>query len=361
MSEKSKIEWTDASWTPIRARVKAEAAAIAAAKGYTSLIPIAVKMVGRVGPHCERVSPGCQNCYSETNNGRCLPVNGTGLPFDRRARDLVDIFLDERILLQPLRWRQSKRIFVCSQTDLFGEFVPDEMIDRVFAVMALAQTHRFQVLTKRARRMQEYFADLMFRQEAIGIEAERISGIDRSFDRKVESAASAWRLPLPNVMMGVSVEDRKGLRRIEQLFNTPAAVRFASMEPLLEDVGQIRSAVMRHCSKCGEASKRGHDQCSTPGCDGKPAQGLDWVIVGGESGAGARPCNLSWVRSIRAQCVDLNVPFFFKQWGEWMPVEDVTRVRGRGARVHIRDGMVRVGRKTGGRLLDGRTWDEMPD
>jgi len=288
-------------------------------------------------------------------------VNGTGLPFDRRARDLVDIFLDERILMQPLHWRQSKWIFVCSQTDLFGEFVPDEMIDCVFAVMALSPWHRFQVLTKRAERMREYFADFPYRQEAIGIEARRISGIDVSWEGRGTAPAPCWRLPLPHVMMGVSIEDRKRLRRIQPLFSTPAAVRFASMEPLLEDIGQIRDALVRHCSGCGEEAKRGRTQCSTAACAGQPRGGLDWVIVGGESGPRARPCNLPWVRSIRTQCIDLNVPFFFKQWGEWMPVEDVPQRCSRVNARNVRNGMVRVGRKTAGRTLDGRTWDEMPE
>src|SRR3990172_6659840 len=127
MAESSPIEWTDATWTPVRAQVKMDAYDIARAHGYTSLVDIAAKMAGHVGPHCERVSDACRNCYSETNNSRCLPNNGTGLPFDRRSRDLVDLFLDERILTHPLRWREPRRVFVCSQTDLFGEGVPGEV------------------------------------------------------------------------------------------------------------------------------------------------------------------------------------------------------------------------------------------
>ena len=358
MADKSKIEWTDASWTPIRARVKADAAGIAAAKGYTSMIQVGTRMAGRVGPHCERISPGCENCYSQTNNGRCLPVNGTGLPFDRRARDLVDIILDDRMLMQPLHWRRSKWIFVCSQTDLFGEFVPYEMIDRVFAVMALSPHHSFQVLTKRAERMREYFANSSHRQEVVSLEARRISVIDRSFTDGGTGGVARW--PLPNVIVGVSVEDRKRLHRIEALFNIPAAVRFASLEPLLEDLGQIGASLMRHCPKCGRACRRGSLHCSTARCDGQPEGGLDWVIVGGESGPGARQCDPQWVRSIRDQCLNAYVPFFFKQWGAWMPVEDVPRHAKRSPGQAIRGGMIRVGKKAAGRLLDGRTWDEMP-
>jgi protein gp37 len=129
MSENSKIEWTDASWTPVRARRKDN---------------------GKVGVACVKVSPACKNCYAERFNMRNLPVHGTGLPYTVEALDQVEIFLDEEMLLVPLKWKKPRKIFVCSQTDLFGEFVPDEMIDRVFAVMALCPQHTFQVLTKRA-------------------------------------------------------------------------------------------------------------------------------------------------------------------------------------------------------------------
>lgn len=127
MAAKSPIEWTDATWSPLRARVKRDAAAIATAKGFTSLVQIAGKMAGRVGPHCEKVSPECEHCYSETTNRRCLPVNGTGLPFDRRSRELIEPFIDENILAEPIRWKTPRRIFVESQSDLFGEWYTDEM------------------------------------------------------------------------------------------------------------------------------------------------------------------------------------------------------------------------------------------
>ena len=175
MSKKTGIEWTDSTWSPIRVRVKPDAVQIARLNGYSSLIDVAEKMRGRVGQHCEHVSPGCENCYAETNNHRCLPGNGTGLPYDRRSRDLVGAFVDERILLEPLKWPPSwdcrtdrhcnklefqrpRRIFVENQSDLFGEWVTGEMIDQVFAVMALCPQHVFQVLTKRPERMLAYFA-----------------------------------------------------------------------------------------------------------------------------------------------------------------------------------------------------------
>ena len=141
MGQSTGISWTDSTWSPLRVRVKNDAPDIAKAKGYISLVRIAEKMVGHVGPHCEHVSEGCRECYSGTNNHRCLPANGTGLPFDRRSRDLVDPFIDEKILAQPMHWKGGRKIFVENQSDLFGEWVPEEDIDQVFAVMALCPQH----------------------------------------------------------------------------------------------------------------------------------------------------------------------------------------------------------------------------
>jgi protein gp37 len=238
MGQKTGIEWTDATWTPIRARVKADAVQIAEAKGYTSFFrrvdniahPIPIFQPGKVGPHCERVSPGCEHCYSETNNGRCLPNNGTGLPFDRRARELVDIFLDEKILAQPLHWRSPKKVFVCSQTDLFGEWVPDEVIDRVVAVASLCPQHAMQALTKRAQRMCDYF-NCEGVWHRVKIAAEQIAR-----EHKIKIDFQAHRRPefLQNLWLGVSVEDQKRAdERIPLLLQTPAAVRWISAEPLL--------------------------------------------------------------------------------------------------------------------------------
>lgn len=326
MGNKSTIEWTDASWTPIRARVKPNAGEIAKAKNYTSLIQIATDMAGHVGPHCERVSPGCEHCYSETNNGRCLPNNGTGLPFDRRARDLVDIFIDENILQQPLKWRTPKRVFVCNQTDLFGEWVTDEMIDRVFAVMALCPQHTFQVLSKRAERMQEYLPALGLRARI----AREANALMRSNKRAGDSDALAsiftWgRLkhaepgeyvnylagiadrswPLPNVWLGVSVENQEQAdKRIPLLLQTPTAAGWISAEPLLDCVtlqfGWLNTGP-------GSSLHRDHNNWSE--------RGLDWVVVGGESGPGARPFNIQWARAIVNQCRAARVPVFVKQLG----------------------------------------------
>ncbi len=305
MGATSKISWTDASWTPIRARVKDNAPEIAAQKGYSSLVQIAERMKGHVGPHCEHASSGCDNCYSETNNSRCLPANGTGLPFDRRSRDLVDIFLDEKILMQPLHWKKPRKIFVCSQTDLFGEFVTDEIIDRVFAVMALCRQHTFQVLTKRAERMNQYLADDVNQASAHMAE-------DQLFQQLHGVATMGTDWPLSNVWLGVSVEDQKRAdERIPHLLRTPAAVRFLSVEPMLE-------AIEIQLPRCGCSAE-------TPGTvlQGSSFHGLlcdkrrpiHWVICGGESGPNARPFDLAWARSLRDQCEAAGVAFFMKQIG----------------------------------------------
>lgn len=329
MAEKTAIAWTDSTWTPIRARVKADAVEIARAKGYRSLIPILERTVGRAGPHCEHASPGCLNCYSEMNNGRCLPSNGTGLPFDRRARDLVDMFVDQRILEQPLKWKTGRKIFVCSQTDLFGEFVPDDLIDRVFAVMALSRRHTYQILTKRPARMLGYLRELNWDRliatcnlSALGTEhgpgAYSLSSIagqsmKARFVAGEKSAYSALpKPPLPNVWLGVSVEDQERAdERIPLLLQTPAAVRFLSVEPLLGPVD------LTAYTEIGPLSylKRHTINDSEP-----PTNRIDWVITGGESGPKARPFDVEWARAILRQCKAAGVQAFFKQMGS-DPVE----------------------------------------
>lgn len=393
MAAKSSIEWTDASWTPIRARVKPDAAEIAKAKGYTSLIQIAGKMSGHVGPHCEKVSPGCEHCYSEHANSRCLPKNGTGLPFDRRSRDLVDIEIDEKILMQPLHWREPRKVFVCSQTDLFGEFVPDELIDRVFALMALSRQHTFQVLTKRASRMRDYL--LSRKTSSRWWKAACPRGYAFDFQSPLDGGTySLLPFPLPNVWLGVSCEDQQRAdERIRDLLETPAAVRFVSAEPLLGsvDLTRIPCKDQPWITRNSLTGRFDNVPFETPlgarimiAVDTKPR--IDWVIVGGESGPGARPMHPDWVRQIRDDCQAAKVPFFFKQWGEWarcgpMEADDsfvggtcfraASGGRASGAYVirrrdkyrSLADGeiMERVGKKKAGRLLDGRTWDEVPE
>ena len=240
MSELSTIEWTDATWNPVRG--------------------------------CTKISPGCVHCYAETFAERFRGVPGH--PYEQG----FDLRLVPEKLTDPLLWSKPKTVFVNSMSDLFHKDVPDDYIVLVGNVMAKANWHTYQVLTKRADRMAELLRT-------------RLKTVAR----------------VPNIWWGVSVENpRHGLRRVDELRNTPAKTKFLSVEPLLEDLG-------------------------------KPLDlsGIDWVIVGGESGHGARPMNLDWARSVRDECERRGVPFFFKQVGG-------------------------VQKKRAGRLLDGRTHDDMP-
>jgi protein gp37 len=308
---KSPIEWTGWTWTPIRAQVKMNAAEIAAANGWTSL----KILPGKTGPHCEKVSEGCRYCYSETNNGRCLPANGTGLPFDRRARELVNIFVDQKILEQPLRWRAPRNCFVCSQTDLFGEWVADAQIDEVFAIMCLTLHITYQLLTKRPERMRAYFAaprrwrDVY--EKAIEI-AERHKLNGPRILLFAHGRLSPW--PRPNIHLGVSIEDPPTAAvRLEHLFRTPAALRFASYEPALEDI-EWGDYLGHHLGCDGDAYP-----CLECGARGK----LDWGILGGETGAGARGFFLRVARRAKRDFQAAGVPLFLKQLG-WRPIGDAT-------------------------------------
>lgn len=302
------IEWTDRTWSPLRVRVKTDAAAIAQAKGYTSLVQIAAKMAGHVGPHCEHVSPGCANCYAGTNNARCLPANGTGLPFDRRSRDLVEPFIDEKIFGEPSRWRRPRRISVENQSDLFGEWNSFKMIDRIFGMMQLCKLHTFQVLTKRADRMVEYLTSRSGCSFVAMVNAEFARLVDAPPQVKGEP------LPLPNVWLGVSVENQAAADvRIPLLLQTPAAVRFLSVEPLLGPVN------IQRWLPCGDAT--GWCKCGgTHPPEGEPTtkpDAIDWIIIGGESGPGARPMDVQWVRDIIAQTKQVGMwpEVFVKQLG----------------------------------------------
>jgi protein gp37 len=239
MSAKSKIEWTDATWNPVRG--------------------------------CTKVSPGCIHCYAETFAERFRGVPNH--PYEKG----FDLRLVPEKLAEPLGWSKPQMVFVNSMSDLFHKDVPDDYITLVARVMATANWHTYQVLTKRSERLR----DLL---------------------RSKLSFASA----LPHVWWGVSVENRKhGLPRIKDLRHAAPAMAFLSVEPLLEDIGEL------------------------------DLEGINWVIVGGESGAGARPMKPHWVTRVRHECRKAAVPFFFKQWGG------------------VRKGAA-------GRQLDGRTFDEMP-
>ena len=239
MGSHSKIEWTDATWNPLRG--------------------------------CIKVSPGCKHCYAEIFAERFRGV--TGHPYEHG----FDLRLVPEKLLEPLCWTTPRMVFVNSMSDLFQDGVPDEYIITVARVMVMAHWHTFQVLTKRAERMCDMLSD------------------------SLNFAAHAR-----HIWWGVSVEDKRyGIPRIAQLRAVPVQVRFLSIEPLLEDLGQI------------------------------DLTGIHWVIVGGESGTGARPMQQAWVESIRDQCVAVQIPFFFKQWGGFP-------------------------KSKRGRSLNSRTYDEQP-
>jgi len=355
MSTKSKIEWTDATWNPVRG--------------------------------CSRVSEGCRNCYAER---QALRFSGRGEPYyglvtrgsDGKPHWTGKVDLFEHVLLQPLHWRGAaggsrkrlaglQRVFVNSMSDLFHEGLTDEQIDRVFAVMALCPQHTFQVLTKRAKRMREWVeawaefwrggdsGDHAWRgamqdrwdaaRRPLWEYFRRLGDMEREEQVGVRLASLHW--PLPNVWLGVSVEDRTAWdERVRDLKATPAAVRFVSYEPALGALGEV------------------------------DLSGLDWVICGGESGPGARPMHPDWARAARDACQAAGVAFFFKQWGEWEPhvrASDAAASKNQGwlhahgmwigdfDDAHCEGGgwqaMRRVGKRAAGRVLDGRTWDGFPE
>ena len=267
MSDNSAIEWTDSTWNPVTG--------------------------------CSKVSEGCRNCYAEALS---LRFGRSRFPWSAQYA-AENVVLHPERLEQPLRWRDARRVFVNSMSDLFHEQVPDEFIVRVFAVMSGARQHTFQVLTKRPLRMLAW---------------------QRRF---VES-------PLPNVWFGVSVERQQEANdRIPWLLRTQAAVRFLSCEPLL---GPVNLSELRLKNGRRYDALRGWSYGFAG--DSSPEAGhrrIDWVIVGGESGPRRRPMDLDWARSIRDQCTAADVPFFFKQVGGRTPT-------------------------AGGRELDGRTWDQFP-
>lgn len=258
MADRSHIEWTDATWNPL------------------------------VG--CHKVSPGCDNCYAE---GVVNRFAGTSSAFPNRF-DVVTM-RGPRMLEQPLRWSKPRRVFVNSLSDLFHADVQSVFIAQVFAVMALAQQHSFQLLTKRHGRMRSLLNDDGF--------LDAVSGHMQELGSHNEVPDVGW--PLPNVWLGVSVEDQKWADlRVPALLDTPAAVRWISAEPLLGPVD------LRLWLRQAWDAWKPSDPFTAP---------LDWVVVGGESGRNARPMHPDWPRSLRDQCETAGVPFLMKQWGEWHP------------------------------------------
>lgn len=295
---KTSIEWTDASWNPV------------------------------VG--CTEVSPGCANCYAArlassrlahvpAYKGLATIQTAGSLRGQRHVRWNGEVrFLQER-LEEPLHWRKPRRIFVCDMGDLFHESVTHDQIKLVFGTMVLARHHTYQILTKRADRLKAF-----------------LSHPDMAILHK-------W--PLPNVWLGVSVENQAmANKRIPDLLSTPAAVRFVSAEPLLGPVDfaePIRQWCLAH-----QLEER--------------TTSMDWIIAGGESGPRARPMHPDWPRGIRDWCQHSVVHFFFKQWGEFAPIGTVQSDRTFSGTNMGDQLMLRYGKKLSGRLLDGREWNEFP-
>jgi protein gp37 len=343
----TKIEWTEHTWNPI------------------------------VG--CSIVSPGCTNCYAMKMARRLeymnVPhyVDTTKIVNDNPVWTGHVAMAPDSVLLKPIRRKNPTMYFVNSMGDLFHEDIPDEWIDRVFAVMALAPQHTFQVLTKRAERMRSYVdATCLLYSRATRNEVELAAERIRPNQAGSFAPKYSFRWPLPNVWLGVSAErQQEANERIPLLQKTPAHIRFVSCEPLLEaieldDLVQVRS--------CGAEDHHNCLECDVAIEDDQEFHGatIDWVICGGESGPGARPMHPDWARALRDQCRAANVPFFFKQWGEWLPSnDDVNFGEGEnwaalhfpGRRVEQHSSghtFVAVGKKRAGRLLDGRTHDAMP-
>jgi protein gp37 len=310
MSADSKIEWTDATWNVV------------------------------IG--CDKVSPGCDHCYAirtahrmQANPNPKIAAAYAGTEADGEWTGKVNLIHDRLDL--PLRWTKPKKIFVNAQSDLFHADVPDDFIARVWAVMALAPQHTFQILTKRPARMRALLNSERF--DELFAEALYTTEHPRG-EEQAEPIGSAPG-PLPNVWLGVSVEDQKRADlRVPALLMTPAAVRFLSMEPLLGPVDLTRIA---YTDGGGTHLDVANGRHGIPDLWQAPAQHIDWVIVGGESGPGARPMHPTWVDRLRDQCVAAGVAFHFKQWGSHDE---------HGTPTH---------KKAAGRELDGRTWDEFPE
>lgn len=282
---------------------------------------------------CTPISEGCQNCYAERMAGRL--AGRYGYPKDDPFK--VTVHLDRPASSGPMKWRKPRQIFVCSMGDLFHEDVPFDIPHHVFQTASECQHHTFIMLTKRTQRMLE-FSRWMAGDDDISI---------------AEWPRNCW--------IGVTAENQKRAdERIPILLQIPAAVRFVSVEPMLGGVNlnQIHIGNDAFLSALtGEVWTAGRGPVES-----EFGRGLDWVICGGESGPGARPMHPGWVRSLRDQCVDAGVPFFFKQWGEYgqvdiqEPLSDSVFKKGPG-----HDGLVwKIGKKKSGRFLDGRAWDEYP-
>lgn len=348
MADHTHIEWTDATWNPITG--------------------------------CSIVSPGCTHCYAmalagtrlknhESREGLTKQVNGNHVWTG-------EVRFNEQWLDQPLRWTKPRMIFVCAHGDLFAEIVPSGWIDQVFAVMALAPQHTFQVLTKRPVRMREYLNALPARSSAVAKWAAWHWGAQDP-DGLYDQVNDAVRAPLPNVWLGVSVEDqRRADERIPILLDTPAAIRWISAEPLLGPV--MLTNLFDYTNEHSTDALAGRRYFNPRDDEGSAVNRLDWVVAGGESGPNARPMHPDWARSLRDQCAAAGVPYLFKQWGEYAPrraAAPADQVDARKALIVRSDGgvtsgllaygpdawiMDRLGKRRAGRLLDGIEHNAFP-
>jgi protein gp37 len=340
---------------------------------------------------CSPVSPGCELCVAKHAAAQLARMGGrpgaryAGLTRAGAAglRWTGEVRIRDELLIWPLRRPGPRRILLGSMSDLFHEAIATAVLDRLHAVVAIADWHRFLVLTKRAERMRSYYSDpqtparIACEMAALpaavtqsagrgrnGASGRRPStppgwaaGLERILHAAPAPGESApppigiepW--PLPNLWLGVSVEDQHDIGRIGELAQTPAALRWACFEPLL---GPVRPDAVPTVDGDFDALRGVHyrlDGRGRPALTRRPPwPALDWVVAGGEIGAGARPMQPDWLRRLRDLCGAVQVPFFFKQWGEWAPAEDERFGRR----------MVRRGRRAAGRLLDGETWSRMP-
>lgn len=270
----TKIEWSDITVNPIHL----------------------IREDGSNGGHwCHKVSPGCANCYAEAQNQSNYFKFASHLPYTGEVPQ--NLIFDEKVMKKLLNMRSPKKIFVCSMTALFGEWVPDEWIDKAFAYMAMASQHTFQILTKRPERMRSYLQGAKQRIRCAAVDLGRQLNLAPERYEPYETCEFDW--PLPNVWLGVSVENQKAADdRIPLLLATPAKIKFLSCEPLLEAI-----------------DLRKHFRTSNSGDILTWLDYLNWVIIGGESGSNARPCDVNWIRSIVQQCKPTNVAVFVKQLG----------------------------------------------
>lgn len=338
MSDKTGIEWTDATWNPVTG--------------------------------CTKVSQGCKHCYAKHQAWPRLSAMPNTV---YTGREFEQVMCHPERLDQPLRWTKPRRIFVNSMSDLFHEDVPFEFIASVFAVMAVTTRHTYQVLTKRPARMLEFFKWVLGDNDVGDFEADGRIGDNWPKNVPWDGYDNCGPLfPYENVWLGVSVEDQAAAdERIPLLLQTPAAVRWISAEPLLGPI-DLPGLFYYGTERTGGVvplRDRGHAQ-------------LDWVVVGGESGPNARPMHPAWARSLRDQCAAAGVPFLFKQWGEWCPRGPESKgypldERDKIAKVKINTAgendafltsvngreptwMQMSGKKRAGRLLDGAQHDGYP-